>query len=675
MTSDVPRRAAGKKPRWTAAQKMARAKTERGSARTGVHQAPTAPQRRTAPDDAPRYNRSGGAPARGAPARGAAARGAAPSRFARAGVGRRADERRDDERRPPVGARRDGQRRPDTRGDASQRTDRADRPDRSTQEYRRDRPERSERTEGRPDVARRPARADATPGGRWQAQPTSRGDWQPSRGDWQPRRDADRQRPGVSRDTRGRDTRGRDTGRRPDHYTQALLRKERPPRPEASERASAEPVATATVDSDNAFLTAGLPMPLVRRLAADGIDTPFPIQQATLPDALAGRDVLGRGQTGSGKTLAFGLPMFARLAEVPRAVARRPLAIVLVPTRELAIQVNRALEPIARTVGLRLQLVAGGLSYLPQITALDRGVEVLIATPGRLVDLMEKRAADLSDVRIAVLDEADHMAEMGFVPEVTAILDAIPSGGQRLLFSATLDRGVDKIVATYLRDPVTHSTDDVTAAVTTMEHHVLLIQPPHKKQVIAEVANRPGRTLVFSRTKLGAERVAEQLREQGVFAAALHGGLNQNARGRILTAFREGVLPVLVATDVAARGLHVEGIGLVLQVDPPADHKDYLHRAGRTARAGERGVVVTLALPHQQKLVQRLARDAGVKVTGVPGVPGDPALSQHTGARRPHLPPIPAEQLRRIVEGDPARRRHGIPAGRRSSPRSRSSRG
>lgn len=241
------------------------------------------------------------------------------------------------------------------------------------------------------------------------------------------------------------------------------------------------------------------------------------------------------------------------------------------------------------------------------------------------------------------------MAEMGFVPEVTAILDAIPSGGQRLLFSATLDRGIDQIVATYLRDPVTHSTDGVTAAVTTMEHHILWVEPQHKKQITAEVANRGGRTLVFARTKLGAERVAEQLRGQGVFAAALHGGLNQGVRGRILTAFTEGTLPVLVATDVAARGIHVDGIGLVLQIDPPADHKDYLHRAGRTARAGDRGIVATLALPHQQKLMARLARDAGVEAAGVAVAPGDPVLVERTGARRPQQPPITAEQLRRIV--------------------------
>ncbi len=434
-----------------------------------------------------------------------------------------------------------------------------------------------------------------------------------------------------------------------------------------------------TVAPDNPFLLAGIAMPLVQRLAAGGIDTPFPIQRAALPDALAGRDVLGRGQTGSGKTLAFGLPLITRLMAGPKATAKQPLAVILVPTRELAIQVHRALEPLAATVGLRQQLIAGGLSYTPQIAALERGVEVLIATPGRLVDLMDKEAADLSQVQIVVLDEADHMAQMGFVPEVTAILDAVPAGGQRLLFSATLDGGVDQIVADYLQDPVTHSTDAVTAAVATMEHHILFVEPPHKREITAEVANRQGRTLVFARTKLGAERVAEQLRERGVLAAALHGGLNQAVRGRILTAFRDGTLPVLVATDVAARGIHVEGVDLVLQIDPPADHKDYLHRAGRTARAGDRGVVVTLALPHQQKLMQRLARDAGVHASGVPVAPGDAALVERTGARRPQQPPVTAEQLRRVLEGPPRRRRGyprrhdhaGPPTARRSSQRRR----
>jgi superfamily II DNA/RNA helicase len=414
------------------------------------------------------------------------------------------------------------------------------------------------------------------------------------------------------------------------------------------------------IAEDNGFAALGLPAALVERLARDGITTPFPIQRATIPDALAGRDVLGRGQTGSGKTFAFGLPTLARLAAGDRANARRPRALILTPTRELAMQISDALEPFVHVMGLRHKLVAGGMPYPPQLMALDRGVELLIATPGRLNDLIERGAVQLTDIAIMILDEADHMADMGFLPEITEILDGLPEGGQRLLFSATLDRGVDAVVERYLTDPVTHSTDDATASVTTMEHHILLIDPKHKKSITAEVANREGRTLVFVRTKLGADRVAEQLREQGVFAAALHGGLNQGARNRVLAAFREGSLPVLVATDVAARGIHVDDVSVVLQADPPADHKDYLHRSGRTARAGEKGTVVTLALPHQSRGMERMAREAGVDVVATRAVPGD-ALLTSTGARKPSGVPIPDSQARRLLEGE--QRGHRRPFG------------
>ena len=406
-----------------------------------------------------------------------------------------------------------------------------------------------------------------------------------------------------------------------------------------------------TIAADNGFASLGLPAALVERLARDGITTPFAIQSATIPDALAGRDVLGRGQTGSGKTFAFGLPTLTRLAAGDRALARRPRALILTPTRELAMQISDALEPFVHVMGLRHKLVAGGMPYPPQLMALDRGVDLLIATPGRLNDLIERGAVQLTDIAIMILDEADHMAEMGFLPEITAILDALPEGGQRLLFSATLDRGVDAVVDRYLTDAVTHSTDDVAASVTTMEHHILLIDPKHKKSITAEVANREGRTLVFVRTKLGADRVAEQLREQGVFAAALHGGLAQGARNRVLAAFRDGSLPVLVATDVAARGIHVDDVSVVLQADPPADHKDYLHRSGRTARAGEKGTVVTLALPHQKRGMERMARDAGLDVAATHAVPGD-AVLRAAGACTPTGVAIPESQARRLLEGE-----------------------
>ncbi len=400
---------------------------------------------------------------------------------------------------------------------------------------------------------------------------------------------------------------------------------------QAPDRQRVRPVKVA---ADNAFLTLGLPELLVERLARAGVTEPFPIQAATIPDALAGRDVLGRGQTGSGKTFAFGLPMLARLAG-GRTSPRKPRGLVLVPTRELAMQVHDALEPLAHVLGVRIKLVAGGLPYHKQITALERGVEVLVATPGRLTDLVDRGACDLSQVEVAVLDEADHMCDMGFFPAVTELLDHTPSTGQRLLFSATLDGDVDRLVRDYLTDPVTHETDGATASVTTMEHHVWLVKPAHKAPVTAALAAREGRTVVFVRTKLGADRVAGQLREQGVRAAALHGGLGQGARNRTLDAFKAGQVPVLVATDVAARGIHVDDVSLVVQVDPPADHKDYLHRAGRTARAGGNGTVITLALPHQRRLVDRLTTAAGVETTPEMVRPYDDAVLAVTGGATP----------------------------------------
>jgi superfamily II DNA/RNA helicase len=313
-------------------------------------------------------------------------------------------------------------------------------------------------------------------------------------------------------------------------------------------------------------------------------------------------------------------------------------------------------------VGLRHKLVAGGLSYTTQINALNKGVDILIATPGRLNDLLERGAVEMDDIAITVLDEADHMAEMGFMAEITTTLDRIPADGQRLLFSATLDRGIDALVEKYLTDPVTHSTNDATASVEGMDHHVLLIDPQHKKVITAEVANREGRTVVFCRTKLGADRIALQLREQGVMAAALHGGLNQGARNRVLGAFRDGTLPVLVATDVAARGIHVDDVSVVLQVDPPADHKDYLHRSGRTARAGDKGTVVTLALPHQRRTMERQLKDAGLEISPVRATPGDATIAA-TGASTPSGVAIAEDEFQRLIAG-PKQHRRG-PAGAR----------
>ncbi len=401
-----------------------------------------------------------------------------------------------------------------------------------------------------------------------------------------------------------------------------------------AESAPSPATGTAPEPHGPSFADLGLPEAIVKALAARGIRSPFPIQAATIPDALAAKDLLGRGRTGSGKTMAFGLPTLARLSQ-GRTTPNRPRALVLVPTRELALQVADALEPIARAAGVSQKVVAGGMPYPPQLTALDRGVDVVVATPGRLQDLIERGAAILDNVEIVVLDEADHMADLGFLPEVTEIMDLVPEGGQRLLFSATLDKGIDELAQKYLVDPVTHSTDDPTAAVSTMDHRVLLIEPSMKKTLTAQISGRPGRTLIFVRTQLGADRVASQLRESGILAGPIHGGLNQSVRNKVLEAFKDGRLQVLVATDVAARGIHVDDVTQVVQVDPPADHKTYVHRAGRTARAGSEGSVVTLALPHQRKGMERIidevalsirperldarsAADEGVEPTGAP---------------------------------------------------------
>jgi len=391
------------------------------------------------------------------------------------------------------------------------------------------------------------------------------------------------------------------------------------------------------------FADLGIPAPLVRELDREGILTPFEIQAATVPDALAGRDVLGRGQTGSGKTLAFGLPMLARVAAGERARPRHPRALIMVPTRELAMQVADALRPLGRTVGVFLSTAVGGVPYDRQIDSLRRGVEVLVATPGRLKDLIERGACSLDDIAITVLDEADQMADMGFLPDVTELLAKTPQGGQRLLFSATLDGDVDTLVRRFMSDPVTHSTDAAVATVTTMDHHLLLIPPHDKFGVTAAIAARQGRTIMFARTQMGVDRLVGQLAAVGVRAGALHGGKTQRARTRTLAEFREGRINVLVATDVAARGIHVDGISLVVHIDPPKDEKDYLHRAGRTARAGESGAVATLVLPKQRKPTIAMLKRAGVEPAETRVRAGDAALAELTGAQAPSGVPVVEE--------------------------------
>ncbi|MEV6131670.1 DEAD/DEAH box helicase [Streptomyces violaceusniger] len=403
--------------------------------------------------------------------------------------------------------------------------------------------------------------------------------------------------------------------------------------------ASSEQTATEAPETPKApditFADLGLPEQIVRKLAQNGVTTPFPIQAATIPDAMAGKDILGRGRTGSGKTLSFGLPLLTTLAG-GHTEKKRPRGLILTPTRELAMQVSDALQPYGDVLGLKLKVVCGGTSMGNQIYALERGVDILVATPGRLRDIIDRGAASLDKVQVAVLDEADQMADMGFLPEVTEILDLVPQGGQRLLFSATLENEIDSLVKRYLVAPVTHEVDSAQGAVTTMTHHVLVVKPKDKAPVTAAIAARKGRTIIFVRTQLGADRVAEQLCDAGVRADALHGGMTQGARTRTLADFKDGYVNVLVATDVAARGIHVDGIDLVLNVDPAGDHKDYLHRSGRTARAGQSGTVVSLALPHQRRQIFRLMEDAGVDASRhIVGGGGafDEDVAQITGAR------------------------------------------
>ncbi|MFD6246207.1 DEAD/DEAH box helicase [Streptomyces roseolus] len=410
---------------------------------------------------------------------------------------------------------------------------------------------------------------------------------------------------------------------------------------EATEALDVSDLADEADDADSdaapeiTFGDLGLPEGVVRKLAQNGVTTPFPIQAATIPDALAGKDILGRGRTGSGKTLSFGLPLLATLAG-GQTEKKKPRGVILTPTRELAMQVADALQPYGDVLGLKMKVVCGGTSMGNQIYALERGVDILVATPGRLRDIINRGACSLEQVQIAVLDEADQMADLGFLPEVTELLDQVPAGGQRLLFSATLENEIDSLVKRYLVNPVVHEVDPSAGAVTTMTHHVLVVKPKDKAPVTAAIAARKGRTIIFVRTQLGADRVAEQLRESGVKADALHGGMTQGARTRTLADFKDGYVNVLVATDVAARGIHVDGIDLVLNVDPAGDHKDYLHRSGRTARAGRSGVVVSLALPHQRRQIFRLMEDAGVDASRhIVGGAGafDPEVAEITGAR------------------------------------------
>ncbi len=421
----------------------------------------------------------------------------------------------------------------------------------------------------------------------------------------------------------------------------------------------------------SSFAALGVPAPLVAVLAAQGIDEPFPIQRDALPDTLAGRDVLGRGRTGSGKTLAFAIPVVARLAAADAARKRRPgrpTALVLAPTRELATQIAATFEPLGTTAGLRVTTIFGGVSQHWQVQALQAGVDIVVACPGRLEDLMKQGHLRLDGVEVTVLDEADHMADLGFLPAVTRILTATPAGGQRLLFSATLDNGVDKIVRRFLSRPTTHSVDDATNAVERLEHAVFGVPDAEaKRRLVETLASGAERTILFVRTKHVAKRLAKQLTADGIPAVDLQGNLSQAARERNLAAFRSGEVRVLVATDVAARGVHVDDVPLVVHVDPPTEHKAYLHRSGRTARAGAAGTVVTVTLPEQRHDVAALLRKAAVSAALQPVTETSPAVLALVGEVAPRV-------HRTVVVAGPPQQKAAVTA-RPGAPRRQRNRG
>ena len=434
------------------------------------------------------------------------------------------------------------------------------------------------------------------------------------------------------------------------------------------------------------FSQLGVPQALVTTLSKMGIDTPFPIQIDTLPDTLAGRDVLGRGKTGSGKTLAFSIPMVARLAgELSGGQRRsgRPLGLVLAPTRELATQITNVMKPLAEAMGLRVTTIFGGVSQNRQVQALRDGVDIVVATPGRLEDLKNQKLLHLDAIEITVLDEADHMADLGFLPVVTKILSATPAGGQRLLFSATLDNGVNKLVDRFLQNEVMHAVDDENSPVAKMTHHVFETSGlDAKKELVQKLASGTGRRILFMRTKHHAKKLARTLTDAGIPSVDLHGNLSQPARDRNLKAFSDGTVRVLVATDVAARGVHVDNVDLVIHVDPPMEHKAYLHRSGRTARAGAEGDVITICLPTQKGDLAGLLRKADIRVAPVLVTANSPEVLSLVGEIAPYVKPAPREhhhhgggqsqgknaQRKRALRGDrPSTHREANPQSRRAT--------
>ncbi len=431
--------------------------------------------------------------------------------------------------------------------------------------------------------------------------------------------------------------------------------------------------AASTVTSSRAprtgeptFASLGVDADLATDLATRGFSAPFPIQTATLPDTLAGRDVLGRGRTGSGKTLAFALPLVQRLAAQDKARPGHPLGLVLAPTRELALQIAEVIEPLARVVDMNVTTIFGGVSQKPQEKALAAGVDVVVACPGRLLDLMGQGLVSLDDVAVTVLDEADHMADLGFLPGVRRILRATPDGGQRLLFSATLDNGVDKIVSEFLHDPLHHAVDPASSPVQAMDHRVwLLADKTAKDAMVTRLASGTGQRILFTRTKHLARRVARKLTQAGVPAVELQGNMSQNARERAMKAFSSGEVHVMVATDIAARGIDVSGVELVVHADPPAEHKAYLHRSGRTARAGAAGTVVTLVLPEQKHDVQVLLKKARIKADIERVRPEDAVVAALVGEVAPVVAAQDMPEGVAVKGGNPAGRKapHGAGKG------------
>ena len=489
-------------------------------------------------------------------------------------------------------------------------------------------------------------------------------------------RTADRSGRAPNRPSRPRPS-GRDAGRN---------RKGGGSKPRPSGEFALPETITPPLPAAESFGEMDLPQELRATLTELGITAPFPIQAATLPNSLNGRDVLGRGRTGSGKTLAFGLPLLARL-KGRTAAPQQPLGVVLVPTRELAQQVTETLTPYARALRMRITTVVGGMSIGRQAGALRRGAEVVVATPGRLADLLERGDCRLDQVETAVLDEADQMTDMGFLPQVTRLIDRMPPHGQRMLFSATLDRNVDRLVRRYLHDPVVHSVDPTAGTVTKMDHYVFQVEAGDKRAAATRIAARSGRVIMFVDTKRGADRIVKHMLSQGVRAAALHGGKSQPQRTRTLDWFRDGHVTALIATNVAARGIDIADLDLVVNIDPPQDHKDYLHRGGRTARAGAAGSVVTLLLSDQRRDMLRLLDAAKLSVR-VKDVRADGAeFDAVTGAQTPPGTPVeiapPAQQeprsgsqRRRRGQGGQGQGRGGQgQPGRRQSGRGGSGRG